>query len=232
MSAGVLQGSALSPLLYSIYLDPLVESLRYHGPSVDIPGSQIHLIALLYADDIALIASSCFDLARLLRLAEEDSLLRGYRFSPTKGVIVSNKSFTHRLYEAVLPRQRNFCYLGIELCTLGIDPGSYTSARIQKTEKAAERLRAAGARFSNFPSFVNIQLYAAFIRPGLEYGVQLTSHHKASMYRLQQCQKSIVCSFLGVHFNERNDVIEAISYCPPGVMIIEGSVQFDKNIFC
>ena len=80
LSAGVLQGSVLSPLLYSIYLDPLVDSLRSHGPSVNIPGSQVHLNALLYADDIALIASSCRDLARLLRLAEEDSLLNRLQF--------------------------------------------------------------------------------------------------------------------------------------------------------
>lgn len=61
----LLQGSVLSPLLYSIYLDPLVDSLRSHGPSVHIPGSQIQLNALLYADDIVLVASSCLDLARI-----------------------------------------------------------------------------------------------------------------------------------------------------------------------
>lgn len=149
-----------------------------------------------------------------LRIAEEDSLLRGYRFSPTKCVIVSSLAYQQRLYDAELPRHRTFCYLGIDLCVSGIDLGSHTSARIQKAEKATERLRVAEARFNNFPSFVNIQLYAAFIRPGLEYGIQLTSHHKASLYRLQQCQKSIVCSFLGVHINAWNDVIEAISYCP------------------
>ena len=39
LPAGVLQSSVLSPLLYSIYLDPLVERLRAHGPRVPLPNS-------------------------------------------------------------------------------------------------------------------------------------------------------------------------------------------------
>ena len=83
LPAGVLQGSVLSPLLYSIYLDPLVERLRAHGPRVPLPNSS-GINALLYADDIALIASSPRDLRRLLAIAEEDSLER----SPSKCVVV------------------------------------------------------------------------------------------------------------------------------------------------
>ena len=58
LPAGVLQGSVLSPLLYSIYLDPLVEKLRAHGPRISFPNDSTGINSLLYADDIALIASS------------------------------------------------------------------------------------------------------------------------------------------------------------------------------
>lgn len=37
LTAGVLQGSVLSPLLYSIYLDPLAEKLRSSGPRIRLP---------------------------------------------------------------------------------------------------------------------------------------------------------------------------------------------------
>ena len=43
----------------------------------------------------------------------------------------------------------------------------------------AERLKQAGARFKNFPVYVNIQLYAAFVRPGLEYDIILIYRNRS-----------------------------------------------------
>lgn len=213
LPAGVLQGSVLSPLLYSIYLDPLVEKLKAHGPRIPLSGSSA-LNALLYADDIALIASSPRDLRRLLELAEEDSLERGYRFSPAKCVVVGMDHSTYKLYNAPLVHQRSFCYLGIEVNCRGIEEKKHAKTRAGKAIKAAERLKQAGARFRNFPVQVNIQLYAAFVRPGLEYGITLVHQNRGAMWILQMAQKQILCSFLGVNVNARSDVIEAITSCP------------------
>ena len=215
LPAGVLQGSVLSPLLYSVYLDPLVDKLRRHGPPIPLPlNANEGINAFLYADDIALIATSSRDLSRLLRLAEEDSIARGYRFSPSKCVVVSQESARHRLYNSDLARQRSFSYLGIEMDHRGINVKAQVQARIEKADKAVERLHLAGARFRNFPCRINLQFYAAFIRPGLEYGLPLLVHEPAAILRLQQCQKRAICRFLGVHDNARNDVVEAISNCP------------------
>ena len=213
LPAGVLQGSVLSPLLYSIYLDPLVEKLS-HGPRISLPHQSDGVNALLYADDIALIASSPHQLRRLLQIAEEDSLSRGYRFSPSKCIVVGSDRQGYRLYDAPLIRQSSFRYLGIDIDHRGVNCKLHAAARSAQALKAAERLRQVGARFRNFPPSINIQLYAAFIRPGLEYGLVLLHHHQAAMWNLQQCQKRIVCSLLGVHPNARNDVIEGISNCP------------------
>ena len=96
----------------------------------------------------------------------------------------------------------------------GINSKAHVKARIEKADKAVERLHFAGARFRNFPCRINIQFYAAFIRPGLEYGLPLLVNETAAVLRLQQCQKRAVCRFLGVHVNARNDIIEGISNCP------------------
>ena len=212
LPAGVLQGSVLSPLLYSVYLDPLVEKLKAHGPRIPIGSSGIN--SLLYADDIALIASSPRDLRRLLKIAEEDSLERGYRFSPHKCIVVGMDRSVYKLYDAPLVHQPSFCYLGIEVNCRGVDEKKHAKARASKAIKASECLRQAGARFKNFPKRVNLQLYAAFVRPGLEYGVTLVHRHRVAMDILQAAQKRILCGLLGVNVNARNDVIGGITNCP------------------
>lgn len=214
LPAGVLQGSVLSPLLYSIYLDPLVDKLRTNGPRISLPHQIEGINSLLYADDIALIASSPYQLRRLLQIAEEDSLERGYRFSPTKCVVVGSDRSPQRLYDSPLLRQSSFNYLGIEIDHRGVNPKLHAASRSSKATKAAARLRQAGARFKNFPAVVNLQLFAAFIRPGLEYGIVLLHGHLGAMWTLQSCQKKILCSLLGVHQNARHDVIEGITKCP------------------
>ena len=62
---------------------PLVDSLK-HGPVMNLPFQPDGINCLLYADDIAIVANTPRALQRLLNLAEADSLLCGYRFSPKK----------------------------------------------------------------------------------------------------------------------------------------------------
>ena len=215
LPAGVLQGSVLSPLLYSIYLDPLAEKLRDLGPRICLPHSPdtSGINALMYADDIAIIAKSSRDMTWLLKLAEEDSIARGYRFSPAKCVIVGQDGSRQRLYGSEIPRAYSFCYLGIDVDCRGIQEKNHARRRCEKAEKSAVMLNRAGARFRNFPPHINLQFYRVFIRPGLEYGLPLLRNADA-IDTLQKCQKRILCGFLGVHANARNDVIEGISNCP------------------
>jgi hypothetical protein len=214
LSAGVLQGSVLSPLLYSIYLDPLVDALR-QGPSPSLPYNDGRINCFLYADDIALVAHSAADLNSLLAICEADSLQRGYRFSPAKCVVVSSGQTTHRIYGNPISRQDSFCYLGIEFNQFGISMRKHVESRISKAERMAKNLNLAGARFRNFPVRVNLHLYTVFIRPGLEYGLPLLLGDRKALHLLEMCQKRIVCGFLGVNINSRNDVVQAISNCPP-----------------
>lgn len=213
LQAGVLQGSVLSPILYSIFLDPFVTALS-NGPKLTLPNQDEGINCLLYADDIVLIANTPRALNRLLRLAEADSISRGYRFSPGKSVVVSPGCAVHKLYGSPLERNRSFCYLGFIVSPRGMDFKAHVQARIKKADAYGARLHMAGARWRNFPAYINLQLYAAFIRPGLEYGISLIPSGHKSLTLLQQCQKRIICRFLGIHINARNDIVEAITNCP------------------
>jgi hypothetical protein len=84
---GVLQGSVLSPHLYSIFINSLPQLLRQtssNNPSIQ------DINCLLFADDVALISDPT-SMHHLLKLCEEQSLLTGYRWSPTKCAVLSPK---------------------------------------------------------------------------------------------------------------------------------------------
>ncbi len=61
---------------------------------------------------------------------------------------------------------------------------------------------------------MNLQFYAAFIRPGLEYGLPLLMDESTALKHIQQCQKRSFCKFLGISINARNDIVEGISNFP------------------
>jgi len=66
VNCGVRQGEVLSPFLFAVYVDDLIVELRQSGLGLYI-GSTFSG-ALLYADDIALLARSCLGLQKLFNI--------------------------------------------------------------------------------------------------------------------------------------------------------------------
>lgn len=60
-----------------------------------------------------------------------------------------------------------------------------------------------------------IQLYVAFILPGLEYGLTLAWDGPLVISLLQNCQKRLLCGFLGINFIARNDLVHLVTGCLP-----------------
>ena len=140
--SGLLQGSILSPTLYSVFIDDLPKRLAQLGR----PGQgDTPVAAFLYADDIALVADNALHLQSMLRLCDEHAREFGYRFAPAKCVhLGALPGETVYLDSVPLPKSEVFPYLGITIGVRGIQYEAHAERVAVSFNKVLQLFRAFG----------------------------------------------------------------------------------------
>jgi len=92
---GVRQGGNLSPLLFSVYIDALLDEIRNSKIGCHIGGSPMNIIA--YADDLVILSPSRKGLQALLNICEHFARVRDITFNVKKTMCMMfrSKSFLH-----------------------------------------------------------------------------------------------------------------------------------------
>ena len=83
IKSGVIQGSRLGPILFSIFINDLIRELNATLPGVHLSSGDV-VNAIAYADDIVLMADSPGQLQNLVNICEKWSFDNGIRFAPKK----------------------------------------------------------------------------------------------------------------------------------------------------
>ncbi|KAG2190955.1 hypothetical protein INT47_005772, partial [Mucor saturninus] len=233
---GVLEGSTLSPHLYSIYINSLATALRdidtsdkltyAHVKPIDPitsnpSSSSIPINSLLFADDVVLIGSTS-NTQKLLDICQSHSFYLGYRWNPLKSAIILPPTpfryapiiYPFTLYDEQIPFVSSFKYLGVYFNHTGIDNKTMIHHNATKGTQVMKILSSLGANATGFDKFLYFEFYKCFIRPIFEYGLPLLTPTKQVFKTLETAQENACRMIVHGHRTSSTHVIKHMNDIP------------------
>jgi hypothetical protein len=206
---GLLQGSSLSPILFNFFIDPLLQRLHTQ-PRLKL--GSILSNSLAFADDLELHAKTEETLEELLKTCEDWAHNNGMRFHPNKCQVLGprrteNATTQLQLHGTNLPRVLTATYLGFPFDRRGIIHVENFRARTAKARQVADLLNRNGMNITGFAPEASSRLFKSFIRPIMEYGLQMRLLPKAKLVPVQRAQNAALRKIFSCH---RNTSIRAL----------------------
>jgi Reverse transcriptase (RNA-dependent DNA polymerase) len=195
---GLLQGSSLSPLLFNLFINELIQELD-HRDSPKLLTSGLRTNCFFFADDGNLHARNRSDMVRLLGICEQWSNRVGMVFAPAKCFVLSRKKVHLTLYGNELPQPETVEYLGIAFNWQGIRWSAHVSKRVKKATNLLSVLSGLGLNVTGWPQRSSILVYKSFLRSTLEYGIGLSVLSKEHIQMLQKVQNASMRAILSCH---------------------------------
>jgi hypothetical protein len=202
---GLLQGSSLSPTLFNLFIDELLQELKNNGATFAKAGRRNNHLA--FADDIILMGKTTQSMQQLIQICELWSLKVGMRFSPSKCVVLNETAADLKIYGESLKKSNTEKYLGIPISQNGVEFGRLAKERTDKAKGVIRVMGNLGMNINGFSPEASSRLYKSFIRPVMEYGLQLKTLSKDEINLYQKTQNMALRQILSV---PRNTSIEAM----------------------
>jgi hypothetical protein len=209
---GLRQGCLLSPILFDLFLDDLVQEIQNLGKGVKCGNKRVSI--LLFADDIALLAETKEDLELMLKTLYEYSLKWRFKFNLDKCAVIvfDNKPHNpfvygncdkkcscgyHWFFGSGLIRQvLLYKYLGVELdnCLTFKD---FRIRILQKARSNMSRVWMMGLKSGYLTVKGGINLWEALVRSILEFSAEIwgfDAWKEGEAVQYDMCRRILRCS--------------------------------------
>lgn len=197
---GVRQGSALSPILFSIFISGVVEAWKAKGIGVSIGGNKV--AGLLFADDIVLLAENEREMHTALVVMEEHASKWRYRFNIGKcAVMVAGKAKPTkekwRLQGQAVSETKEYKYLGVVIQSSG-SWQKWNNLRKAKGKRCLPTMWWCGARQGGLSLKTGRKLMEMMLWPAMAYGGELAKLSSNQAKSVEVVQNTAGRQVLGV----------------------------------
>lgn len=231
LSAGVRQGGVLSPILFCIYVDCIVQSLELSKLGCWI--GEMFVGCIMYADDLALISSSVCELQRMLDMCADILAEIGMQINSNKCSILrfgpqyANSCATVWFQDSPVAVCDKAKYLGIQLQSGKVFSVDLSHCKA-KFYRAFNGVFHRAAKLRN--EITTLHLVSSYCKPYLLYAmdcVALSVTQMRSLHHTWQCAVSHVFNVCG---SDVNFISSRTDNCSLDAVIVSRSKRFLHNL--
>ena len=215
---GVRQGCKLSPLLFIIYMNEIIENCHFEG-GLNLANNKI--VSLAYADYLVLLAESEVELQANINKFNNVCIDFGMKISvgKTKVMKISKKEgkLNCKIDEDVIEQVSSFSYLGCIISEDGKLDKEFDS-RIAKANAVSSQLRNTLFSKKEVSTKTKLSIHRAIFRPIMMYGSESWVDTNSSIHKLDVADMRVLRMVSGIRRwdqwqdNISNDDIRGISW--------------------
>jgi hypothetical protein len=208
---GVRQGGILSPKLYNIYSEKLIDMIKKLGLGIIIVKLIIGII--MYADDLTLIADNEFDLQEQINAVGAQGEIDDIKFNAKNSMVMifnnyENSVYNFSMYGNSIPIVDEARYLGYQLSTKN-DNLTHVLLRKKKAVSQVAKIKNLGLMSNNLSPQARSHLFKCFIRPVILYGIDACDLSNDEIDILQTAEGNALKNCIGVNKQVRTKPIMA-----------------------
>jgi hypothetical protein len=182
MMNGLRQGSALSPLLFIIYIDPLIQKLTNSDTGLDMTNFSPHnkIPCFMFVDDLILKASSLNDIDRQIEIVKNHGNVTGciINLDISKGITISATTNSKSVatycenHKLSIRKTLTYTYLGAGQKPTSKSNSEHVNQRLSKTHKKLSFMKARGLQHGLINEVNSKTIIQTILVPSLTHAME------------------------------------------------------------